>query len=98
MGPHPGKRGPGAHRTLYAPSVIVRAQTGRHGMGAHGVRAVSTLLALTAAATLTAALPAAAAPAGVHITIVHTNDLHGYVENCPAIAAVAKEARAHNPN
>jgi 5'-nucleotidase / UDP-sugar diphosphatase len=42
--------------------------------------------------------PAAAPPERVHLTIVHTNDLHGYVQNAAAIAAVAREARARNPN
>jgi 2',3'-cyclic-nucleotide 2'-phosphodiesterase (5'-nucleotidase family) len=34
----------------------------------------------------------------VHVTIVHTNDLHGHVENAAAMAAVARAARAKNPN
>lgn len=34
----------------------------------------------------------------VRLTIVHTNDLHGHVENAAAVAAVAREARARNPN
>jgi 5'-nucleotidase len=52
---------------------------------------VLSILALSAVA-------APAAPGVVHVTIVHTNDLHGYVENAPAIATVAREARARNPN
>lgn len=42
--------------------------------------------------------PRAAPPERVHLTIVHTNDLHGYVQNAAAIAAVAREARSKNPN
>jgi 2',3'-cyclic-nucleotide 2'-phosphodiesterase (5'-nucleotidase family) len=46
---------------------------------------------------LLAVLSPAAPPERVHLTIVHTNDLHGYVQNAAAIAAVAREARARNP-
>jgi 2',3'-cyclic-nucleotide 2'-phosphodiesterase (5'-nucleotidase family) len=39
-----------------------------------------------------------AAPSVVHVTIVHTNDVHGHVENLPAVCAVEREAKAKNPN
>jgi 5'-nucleotidase len=55
-------------------------------------------LLLVAAALAAIAAPAPAAPAPVHLTIVHTNDLHGHVENAAAIAAVARGERARNPN
>lgn len=45
-----------------------------------------------------AATPAAAPPERVHLTIVHTNDLHGYVQNAAAVAAVARETKARNPH
>jgi 5'-nucleotidase/UDP-sugar diphosphatase len=53
------------------------------------------------AAALLAALAtgsSASPPDRVRLTIVHTNDLHGYVQNAAAIASVAREARAKNPN
>lgn len=44
-------------------------------------------------------VPAAApAPDVVHLTIVHTNDLHGHVENFAAVSQIAKDLRARNPN
>ena len=48
-------------------------------------------------ASLAAGSPASP-PERVHLTIVHTNDLHGYIQNAAAIASVAREARAKNPH
>lgn len=53
---------------------------------------------LAAGLVAAAAVCSEAAPGDrVHLTIVHTNDLHGYVQNAAAIATVAREARAKNP-
>ncbi len=56
------------------------------------------IFALLIAAAAAAAVVAAPDEGRVHVTIVHTNDLHGYIENAPAIAAVAREAKSKNPN
>ncbi len=54
---------------------------------------------LCLSALVAAACSASAAPAStIHVTIVHTNDLHGYVENAPAVAAVEREVKSKNPN
>lgn len=42
--------------------------------------------------------PKSPAGGGVALTIVHTNDLHAHLENFAAVAQVAKDARARNPN
>jgi 2',3'-cyclic-nucleotide 2'-phosphodiesterase (5'-nucleotidase family) len=54
--------------------------------------------ALVALALLLACAGAVGGPTPVRLRIVHTNDLHGYVENAPAIAAIVRAARAENPN
>jgi 2',3'-cyclic-nucleotide 2'-phosphodiesterase (5'-nucleotidase family) len=61
---------------------------------------VRVRLALAAAALAATAAAVLAAPpsAPVRVTIVHTNDLHGHVENAAAIAAVARAEKAKNPH
>jgi 5'-nucleotidase / UDP-sugar diphosphatase len=54
------------------------------------------VLALLAAPAPAEDRPPAAPP--VRLTIVHTNDLHGHVEHFAAVAQVAKQERARNPN
>jgi 5'-nucleotidase/UDP-sugar diphosphatase len=49
-------------------------------------------------AAVAVSVPAAPPSGPVHLTIVHTNDLHGHVENAAAITAVARAERARNPN
>ena len=62
------------------------------------MRTLATIVALAALA-LPAGRSAAGAPADpVRLTIVHTNDLHGHVENAAAMTAVVSEVRAKNPN
>lgn len=60
---------------------------------------VASLLA-AAAAWSAHAEDAREAPAKdvVRLTIVHTNDLHAHLENFAAVAQVAKDQRARNPN
>lgn len=53
---------------------------------------------LSLPALLLAAAAGAGPPETVRITIVHTNDLHGCIENAPTIAAVARAVRKENPN
>jgi 2',3'-cyclic-nucleotide 2'-phosphodiesterase (5'-nucleotidase family) len=56
------------------------------------------LVALASAALIALAVAASGGGGVVHVTIVHTNDLHGHVENAPAVAIVEREAKAKNPN
>lgn len=62
------------------------------------MRALARILAPLVLAALAGRGTAAPPREPVHVTIVHTNDLHGHVENAAAMAAVAREARARNPN
>src|SRR5262249_43280031 len=56
------------------------------------------VLAAAALAAIAASVAAAPPPGPLHVTIVHTNDLHGHVENAAAITAVARAERAKNPS
>lgn len=62
------------------------------------MRARTVVFAAAALASIAVPVPAAPPPSAVHVTIVHTNDLHGHVENAASIAAVARTERARNPN
>jgi 5'-nucleotidase / UDP-sugar diphosphatase len=66
----------------------------------NATRRAAVVASFVAAAAIAGALGRSAGAASdvVHLTIVHTNDLHGYVENCPAIAAFARSVKAKNPN
>lgn len=62
------------------------------------MRVPAVLLGAIGVAAIAVSVSAAPAAGPVHVTIVHTNDLHGHVENAAAITAVARAERAKNPN
>ena len=91
MNAHPGKRGalPRGHlRCARHPTTTQETH----------LRPLTTIFALAAAAAAAGAVAAAPPPEPVHLTIVHTNDLHGHIENAAAMTAVVRDVRAKNPN
>ncbi len=54
-------------------------------------------LGAIALAALALAACASAPPGPIRLTIVHTNDLHGHVENFAAVAAAARQEEERNP-
>ena len=83
------------------PTVTVRegAAGATSFRSSHRLRNVGAMLRRTLALLLLAAAALAACastPRLRRVQIVHTNDLHGHVERCAAVAAVAAEARAQH--